>query len=134
MLLTKIKDLETKIKIVDKELDKCLGLLMKFDGEEMIKRIQAQSKELEIEKTALKQELSALKLTSIKKFTVEDCLDFLNAFLQKGNETELEYRQRIIKGLVHTVFLDDFLNQRRFAFIISSDPQLDPEKILFITA
>ena len=99
-ILTKITDLENKIRATDRELDKCVDILMKMTSEEIIKRINVQAKELEIQKTEYKQELAKLKLVATQTYTVEDVLEFLSEFIQKGNETELEYRQRIIKGLV----------------------------------
>ena len=104
---TTIIDFEKRIQKVNTELDKCFDLFFKADSEELRKRMNEKSKELELVKKDLQFELSKLKNAVKIKHTKDDIVNHLKQFFKGDFETDKELQERIIFYLVNCVYVSD---------------------------
>ncbi|GHV02588.1 recombinase RecD [Clostridia bacterium] len=102
----RIKEYEKQLVRIETEFDKCADMLLKAESEEVIKRINAKSKDLEIQKADLQRELTKLRLATAMQHTKADILMWLKIFT-RGDMLSPDFQQRIIDTFVNSVFLFD---------------------------
>ena len=102
----KIDELNKQILKIDLEIEKCFDMYLNAKSEELKHKADNKANELGILKNDLKVEISKLQLLNKSMKTKQDIIDLFNLFVQK-NETELEYRKRIVDCFIDVIYLYD---------------------------
>ena len=100
----KIKDYESRIAKIDREIVKLVDVIMRAEGEDLIKQINQKSKDLSIQKKDLEYELARIKLINKVLKTRDDYRKLINKFIQLDTDKH-EERKLLINGLVNSVWV-----------------------------
>ena len=101
----KIKDLETRIAKIDREIEKLIDLALTMDGT-MLAKIKQRSQDIDIQRKDLEIELNKLRFLNTKPKTKDDYKKRLQKFAN-GDINDLAYRKRVIHGLINSVWVGD---------------------------
>lgn len=99
----KIKDYENKINKLNKELDKCLSLMLKTTSDEILTRLDTQTKEYSIQKKDIESEVNKLKLATNITKTEKEVKDYLKFFIKKGKEN----KSLIFDSFINSIWVYD---------------------------
>lgn len=98
---------ENKIEALNKEIDKCIDLMIASDDEIIIEKLKQKSKDLSIQKTDLTEQIKKLQIAcKIKHKTKEDIIAHLKLFI-RGNELDTDTQKRIIHTFINSVYIYD---------------------------
>ena len=103
---TEIKNLEKKLRQINKEIDDCVNALIKSTVSTVIDKINEKVVMLELQKTDIKQELTKLQIANETQFTAEDITKWLKGFCT-GDIEDIEFQKRIIDVLINCVYVYD---------------------------
>jgi len=105
--LQAIKDYERRITKVDGDIDKCFDMMLSAETDEIKKRADQKTKDLEIQKKDLVHELAKLQgLHRLKHKTREDIIGHIQ-FMLGTNDFGIERRKRLINAFVSLVIVTD---------------------------
>lgn len=101
-----IKDFESRLKRVEREIDRCFEMLFEASTQAVKDRANEKALDLDLQKKDIEDELVKLRLLSAVKHEKSDILSWLKTFTT-GDVMSAEYRMRIIKLFVQSVWLYD---------------------------
>lgn len=102
----KLNELENQVKKTDSLLDNCFNLILTATSDEIKIRAENKSKELEILKSDLNNEITKIKLLKSTLKSKTEIKQILQMFV-KNNESGLEYKKRIINSFINAVYVYD---------------------------
>lgn len=103
---SRIKELERQFAHLDRELDKCVDMMLESDSKPVRKKIEEKAKTIELQMNDISLDLSKLKMASDIHYKKEDVLAFLRQF-QNGDLMDLDFRRRVIDVFINSIYLYD---------------------------
>ncbi len=101
-----LKDIQTRIKNIDKELDAICEKLIKLNNDELIAKLESKANDLSELKTTLQEQHSKLLLTARLTTTKEDISSALK-LLSKGDALDYEHQKHIIDAFIQKIYIFD---------------------------
>lgn len=101
-----IKTIKKSLSSIEKEFDKLADALIRTPTDTIAKRIEKRCIELEEQKENLEDELTRLQMIDNIKLKESDVEKYLKEF-KKGDLFDKEFRRKVIKTLVNSVYLYD---------------------------
>lgn len=101
-----VKELESTVKRLNREIDKCVDKLLNTDVQTVIDKINQKSAQLEIQLNDAKSELAKMKMAAKVNLTEEEVIKFLEGFC-KGDLMDSNFRRKIFDAFVNAVYLFD---------------------------
>lgn len=101
-----LDSLERQIAKIDKEIDRCVDLMIETDSKAAVKKLEAKIDELQEQKDDLEIDLSKLRIASKIKVTEEEVKAWMQ-LLCKGEEMDLDFQRRIIETFINAVYVYD---------------------------
>ena len=101
-----IKELETRLQAIDKELDGCANALIASSVPTVAAKINEKAENLQIQKDDLEVELAKAKISNRAELTEQDVLKYLNKF-KGGDLFDETYRREIIDTFINSVIVYD---------------------------
>lgn len=101
-----VRDLERKIKAMDKEMDTLVDTLIRTTAAAAVAKINERIELLSAQKDEAEVDLAKLKVASRITLTEAEIVSWLHQFVH-GDPTDIEFRQRVIDIFVNSVYLYD---------------------------
>lgn len=102
----KINEYKSKIKQLDKDLDKCFELFYNANNEEIRNRMNEKADSLTIQKKDLQGELRKIEMGRAVKHTKQEIIALLDIYLN-GNINSADFQRKIINNFVNSVYFFD---------------------------
>ncbi len=99
-----LKALTRRISKIDRDIDKCIEMMLESDVRTLRARMEAKIKELELQKDDLSIDLSKLQIANQIRYSKDDIISWLDKFCH-GDLMDEAFRTRIIDVLINSVFL-----------------------------
>lgn len=103
---TNIATLEKRIAKIDRDINRCVDLLIESNSKTLQKKTEEKVEALELQKNDLAIDLSKLKIANGIRYTKQDIMAWLKQFCT-GDIMDVEFRRRIIDVFVNSVYLYD---------------------------
>ncbi len=101
-----IKEYETRLLKIEKELDKCFNLFFNSNNEDLQKRMNEKANSLTLEKLDLQEELKKLKLSKIITHTKEEVIVIISQYLD-GDINDINFQRKVVNKFINCIFLYD---------------------------